>query len=92
LLTLTNERTHAHILYVIRPSKRSWLIRRKLLVCAGSAALSFTLISSLPQMALRPSRLAVCVVSGERIKGSYYSTPDGPVLARCYEQYRANTR
>ena len=46
-------------------------------------------------MARRPSRLAVCFVSGERIKGSYYSTPDGPVLARCYdsyEQYRADAR
>ena len=38
-------------------------------------------------MARRPSRLPVCFVSGAPIAGSFYSTPDGPVLAANYPQY-----
>ena len=40
-----------------------------------------------PQMARRPSRLPVCFVSGARIEGSFYPTPDGPVLAANYPKY-----
>ena len=38
-------------------------------------------------MARRPSRLPVCFVSGARIEGSFYPTPDGPVLAANYPKY-----